>query len=98
MNVWVLWGSKTQTPLRGVQHVNTLAATAGWRWTRTKLVAGDFNGDGTADIAILHQNSDDGMNVWVLWGSKVDTPLSGKQQVNTLAASAGWRWTRSLVG
>jgi hypothetical protein len=98
-NVWVLWGSKTgTTPLSTSQLVNQLPTSQGWIWDNMKIGAGDYNGDGTSDVAILHKGSS-ATNVWVLWGSKTGTtPLSTSQLVNQLPTSQGWIWDNMKIG
>ena len=64
-----------------------LPASGTWDWAKAKAVAGDFNGDGSADIGVLPGGSGTGVNVWMLPGSKT-SPLSTRVLRN--AASEQW--------
>ncbi|MFI5672887.1 FG-GAP repeat domain-containing protein, partial [Streptomyces sp. NPDC051704] len=43
--------------------------TGSWNWDRSKVTAGDFNGDGKADVGVLYNNGrqPDGTNKSALW-------------------------------
>ncbi|WP_353962640.1 FG-GAP-like repeat-containing protein [Streptomyces sp. NBC_01214] len=48
---------------------NVTAGTGSWNWDRSKVTAGDFNGDGKADVGVLYNNgqAEDGRNQSALW-------------------------------
>ncbi|MFE5985963.1 FG-GAP repeat domain-containing protein, partial [Streptomyces wedmorensis] len=48
---------------------NVSTATGSWNWDRSKLTAGDFDGDGKADVGVLYDNgqTEDSRNVSALW-------------------------------
>jgi hypothetical protein len=81
--------------------VRSLPASTGFRYDRSKVVAGDFGDisagdDGTADHAILVMGSDGGLRVWGIGGGDDTTP----QLWHVLRRSAGWSWadSRPVVG
>ncbi|MFC5719430.1 FG-GAP-like repeat-containing protein [Streptomyces gamaensis] len=67
----------------------------GWNWNSSKLVAGDFNGDGKADVAVLYDYGvQDGRNTTGLWtftsnGSGFDAPSL------VWKSPSSWTWSRS---
>src|SRR3712207_2733493 len=58
------------------------------------MAAGDFNGNGTADVAVFHRSTDDVVTLHVFWGSKTNTPLGNSQLIRGLSRSQGWDWLR----
>ncbi|MFC8871918.1 FG-GAP-like repeat-containing protein [Streptomyces sp. NPDC057148] len=71
------------------------SGTTSWDWNRSKPVAGDFNGDGKDDIAILYNNGQnaDGRNQTKLWTSNGDTfeaPVTKWE-----SGTGSWDWNRS---
>ncbi|WP_432098616.1 trypsin-like serine protease [Streptomyces sp. WAC 04229] len=77
------------------------SATGGsWNWSRSKVVAGDFNGDGRGDVGVLYDygQGSDGTNRTALWtltssGSGFGKPV----KVWDSAAGGSWSWERSKV-
>ncbi|MEV4922548.1 transglycosylase family protein [Streptomyces roseoverticillatus] len=73
-----------------------------WNWDRSKVVAGDFNGDGKADVGVLYDNGEDGkgVNHTALWtfggnGKGFDKPNRTWESVDSGAGS--WNGSRSKV-
>ena len=84
-----------------VYRVRSLPASSGFRYDRSKVVAGDFanitaGDDGTADHVILHAGSDGGVRVYGIGGGSNTTPRLWR----VLPRSAGWTWadTRPVAG
>lgn len=82
-------------------RVRMLPASSGFRYDRSKVVAGDFGNltagdDGTADHVILHAGSDGGVRVYGIGGGSNTTPRLWR----VLSRSAGWSWadTRPVAG
>ncbi|MEG3631573.1 trypsin-like serine protease, partial [Streptomyces poriticola] len=76
------------------------AGSISWDWSRSKVVSGDFNGDGRADVGVLYDNgrTSDGANRTALWtltstGSGFGAPV----KVWDSAGSISWDWSRSKV-
>ncbi|HZM81211.1 MAG TPA: galactose oxidase-like domain-containing protein [Candidatus Limnocylindrales bacterium] len=75
-----------------VSYAGRMPASIGWDWNKIKPATGDFNSDGYADVALVHQLPDNGADLHVLWGGT--NPFTNPATfVRRLAASAGWRWT-----
>ncbi|WP_073763200.1 FG-GAP-like repeat-containing protein [Streptomyces sp. CB02923] len=73
-------------------------AKESWSWESSKLAAGDFNGDGKTDLAVLYNygRSADGRNqtgLWVFDGSK--DGLSAPRKVWNSGAQESWNWQAS---
>ncbi|WP_405453359.1 transglycosylase family protein [Streptomyces achromogenes] len=73
-----------------------------WNWDRSKVVAGDFSGDGKDDIAVLYNNGQaaDGTSKTALWrfaatGTGFDQPVRVWDNVSANVGS--WNWDRSKV-
>jgi hypothetical protein len=69
-------------------------SSVGWEWERSKVMAGDFNGDGLSDVAILYNygNGDSALFVLYSTGTGFASP--------TLVWRSGvgnWEWERSKV-
>ncbi|MFI0199798.1 MULTISPECIES: FG-GAP-like repeat-containing protein [Streptomyces] len=102
-NITALWtftstGSGFNAPVK-VWH-NDDATTGSWNWERSKPVAGDFNGDGKADIGVLYNNGQNASdkNITALWtftstGSGFSAPV--KVWHNDDATTGSWNWERS---
>jgi hypothetical protein len=67
---------------------------AGWDWNRAKVVSGDFNGDGKADVAALLDDRDGTVTLWVLLSN--GTTFS-RVQVWWSSGSTTWDWSRIKV-
>jgi hypothetical protein len=63
----------------------------GWGWNRSKLTAGDFNGDGRAEIAVLYDYSNDVTGLW-LFNSDGTSPRR-----TWVTNPGGWGWNRSKL-
>ncbi|MEU8435094.1 FG-GAP-like repeat-containing protein [Streptomyces sp. NPDC029216] len=84
-NITALWtmtstGSGFGAPVK--KWDNDDRTTGSWSWSRSKMVAGDFNGDGKADVGVLYDNGRDadGTNHTALWtftstGSGISGPV-----------------------
>ncbi|CCI53384.1 FG-GAP repeat domain-containing protein [Nostocoides jenkinsii] len=94
MYLWKINGAKTTTslsaaPVKGA----TSAGTAGWVFGSTQPVSGDVNGDGAADLTLLHAAPDAGVNLWGVWGAKSSAALTGSPGlIKSLPATSGWRY------
>lgn len=88
----VLLGSTGIPFQNSVTHMRRLSGVDGWDWNKIKTTSGDFNGDGYADVGVLHQLADDGADVHVLWGgtSIFSHPIT---HVRRLPVADGWRWS-----
>ncbi|MFD0058945.1 S1 family peptidase, partial [Streptomyces sp. NPDC127168] len=71
-----------------------------WAWSRSKVVAGDFDGDGRGDVGVLYDygQGSDGANQTALWtltssGSGFGKPV----KVWDSADGGSWAWSRSKV-
>ncbi|MEU2877536.1 FG-GAP-like repeat-containing protein [Streptomyces sp. NPDC007070] len=81
---------------------NVDAGSGSWNWDRSKVTAGDFTGDGKADVAVLYDNGQqsDGNNRTTLWtftstGSGFNAPL--RKWDNTESDVTSWNWDRSKL-
>ncbi|WP_433401432.1 FG-GAP-like repeat-containing protein [Streptomyces sp. CA-146814] len=75
---------------------NLAAGPGSWAGERSKAVAGDFNGDGKADVAVLYNNGQgtDGTFRTALWtflsnGTGFDAPV-----VKWTSGTTSWDWDR----
>ncbi|MFK8844540.1 FG-GAP repeat domain-containing protein [Streptomyces sp. Ac-502] len=70
--------------------------TGSWNADRTKLVTGDFNGDGKTDIGVLYHygKRDDGANSTGLW-SFTSTGSGFAAPVKNWESTQSWNWFRS---
>ncbi len=61
-----------------------------WLWSNIKLASGPFNGDNSADLAVIYNNA--GINIHILNGGpeKFGNTFSNMQ---SLPSSAGWDWS-----
>ena len=74
---------------------------AGWNWSQLKLTSGDFNFDGTnywGDITMLHQISDGGFDVHVLYGEPSGVFVNSATFVRRMYGTWGWDWSKIKVG
>ncbi|MBB5121702.1 FG-GAP-like repeat-containing protein [Streptomyces eurocidicus] len=79
---------------------NNDRTTGSWTWERSKPVAGDFNGDGKADLGILYNEGqgDDNMNhtaFHIMYS--YDGGIRGPKRVwdNNDRTTGSWNWERS---
>jgi hypothetical protein len=65
-----------------------------WNWDRTKLVSGDFTGDGKSDIAALYNysNVDSGLFTFTSTGTGFSAPVK-----NWESGEGNWNWDRSKI-
>ncbi|WP_414168822.1 FG-GAP-like repeat-containing protein [Streptoverticillium reticulum] len=73
-----------------------------WDWSASKIVAGDFNGDGKTDLAVLYRydKTSDGRNrtgLWVFDGSKngFDAPHMVWDSAKWGNGKESWNWDSS---
>ncbi|MFD6109299.1 transglycosylase family protein [Streptomyces yangpuensis] len=105
VNQTALWtftstGSGFSGPVKKWDNVS--AGTGSWNWDRSKLVAGDFTGDGKSDVAVFYDNgtSAGGVNQSALWTlASTGSGFSGPSRKwdNVSAGSGSWNWDRSKV-
>jgi hypothetical protein len=91
-NVHVFYGS-SGTPFQAATTQREMTAAEGWVWSQMKIVSGDFNGDGTDDLAIGAKRTDNGMGIHVLTGGANTAALnpSGSTSWRDLPGP-GWLW------
>ncbi|MEU5126697.1 FG-GAP-like repeat-containing protein [Streptomyces mobaraensis] len=80
---------------------NNDTTTGSWNADRSKLVAGDFNGDGKADLGVLYNKGQDkdGKNEVALHTfDGRDDAVSRPVKVWDNSASTSWNWYRSDLG
>ncbi|MEU6055817.1 FG-GAP-like repeat-containing protein [Streptomyces xanthochromogenes] len=70
-----------------------------WNWNASKLTAGDYNGDGKADIGILYNygQTGDGRNQTGLWTMNGTTDGVSAPQKVWDSGSGSWNWDWSDV-
>ncbi len=88
--------------IRGPKRVwdNNDRTTGSWNWERSKPVAGDFNGDGKADLGILYNEGqdDEGDNHTAFHiGYGTADGIHGPKRVwdNNDRTTGSWNWNRS---
>ncbi len=102
MQVWMSWGTASgyAAPVM-VWDSASWTGGLGWRWAASKPVAGDFNGDGRTDLAVLYDGGTDaaGNSVTRLWqlsgtGSGVGPPVMVWDSASW-TGGLGWQWAAS---
>lgn len=80
----------------GVNYTPSLAWSSGpggWDWNRSKISAGDFDGDGKSDVAILYDYGNSTSGLWFMKsGGTSVTPSFVWTNGN-----GGWDWNRSKM-
>ncbi|MFE5912902.1 FG-GAP-like repeat-containing protein [Streptomyces wedmorensis] len=104
-NVTALWtmtstGTDFGNPSKKWDNVSTNFGS--WNWDRSKMVSGDFSGDGKTDIGVLYDNGQqaDGKNVTALWtmtSTGTDFTNPSKKWDNVSTGTGSWNWDRSKV-
>ncbi|MGW8358637.1 Ig-like domain-containing protein [Streptomyces wedmorensis] len=104
-NVTALWtltstGTDFTNPSKKWDNVST--SFGSWNWDRSKMVSGDFTGDGKADVGILYDNGQqaDGTNVTALWtltSTGTDFTNPSKKWDNVSTSFGSWNWDRSKL-
>ncbi len=91
-DVYALYGTSSPSN-NSPTLLRNMPSSSGWAWSKFKLVPGDINGDGKADLTIFHQLSDDGVGIHALYGGSTPFGNSSTWVVN-LPASNGWAWSK----
>ncbi|MBL1083232.1 transglycosylase family protein [Streptomyces actinomycinicus] len=93
-------GSGFGGPVKKWDNVST--GFGSWNADRSKVTAGDYDGDGKDDVAVLYDNGQatDGTNKTALWtftstGSDFSNPVKKWDNVSTNFGS--WDWSRSKI-
>ncbi|MEW2265119.1 trypsin-like serine protease [Streptomyces sp. NPDC047868] len=76
------------------------AGSISWEWSRSKVVTGDFDGDGRDDVGVLYGNGagSDGTNRTALWTlTSSGTGFGRPEKVWDSAGTISWDWERSKV-
>ncbi|MFF8876765.1 trypsin-like serine protease, partial [Streptomyces flaveolus] len=71
-----------------------------WDWGRSKVVSGDFNGDGRGDVGVLYDNGQqsDGANRTALWTfTSTGSGFGGPVRKWDSTGSISWDWSRSKL-
>ncbi|MFD4658693.1 FG-GAP repeat domain-containing protein [Kitasatospora sp. NPDC058444] len=96
--LWTL--TSTGTGFTGPKQVwdSATDAVKSWKWNNSKVVAGDFNGDGKADMGVLYDYGRDGersrTGLWTF--TSTGAGLNSPQQVWD-SGSDSWNWAGSKV-
>ncbi len=97
MDVHVLYGGVGTPFTNSSTLVRSLSGSDGWDWTKVKTATGYFNSDGWEDVAIVHQRTDGGADIHILYGA-TGTPFTyASTFARSLPASAGWNWSQMKV-
>ncbi|MGW9061742.1 S1 family peptidase [Streptomyces sp. NPDC055733] len=96
--LWTLTsnGSGFGKPVKVWDSVGSIS----WDWGRSKVVAGDFDGDGRGDVGVLYGNGQgsDGANRTALWTlTSNGSGFGGPVRKWDSAGSISWDWERSKV-
>ncbi|MFF0560137.1 transglycosylase family protein [Streptomyces sp. NPDC004266] len=101
--VTALWtfpstGTGFGAPVKKWDNVSTNSGS--WNWDRSKLVTGDFGGDGKDDVGILYNNGQNADNVnvtalWTLTSTGTDFTNPSKKWDNVSTDFGSWNWNRS---
>jgi hypothetical protein len=96
VDIHILYGGVgTSMFTQSQTFVRSLLGTDGWDWTKIKVVAGKFNTDQYADLALLHKIADGGMDVHVLYGGAGTNMFSASYPPfirHLYGATEGWSW------
>ncbi|MEU3414885.1 FG-GAP-like repeat-containing protein [Streptomyces sp. NPDC006658] len=100
--LWTFTSTGTDFANPSKKWDNVSAGSGSWNWDRSKMVAGDFGGDGRTDIGVLYDNGEntDGSFTTALWtftstGSDFANP--SKKWDNVSTGFGSWNWDRSKV-
>ena len=95
IDVHILYGGMPIFSSSYMTFIRRLSNTAGWDWTKIKVVSGDFNADGYDDILMAHQLSDGGADMHVLYGGIGPAMFTNSTTfVRRLAGTDGWNWSQ----
>ncbi|MFJ5234538.1 CHAP domain-containing protein [Kitasatospora sp. NPDC088391] len=104
IGVHLLHGGSGATMFSTVVSARSLYGSApppgqsgGFNWNQIKVVAGRFNSDTYADLAILHQTADGGFHLYVLYGGPTGTEFTAMSDPMSFPASDGWNWANAKV-
>src|SRR5258708_37273435 len=98
VNVHILYGAGDSSAFSIEQDVRDLPFSAGWDWTKIKLAAGLFNSDPYADLALLYQASNGGVDIHVLYGGAGTSIFSNPTTIaQHLLNSDGWVWSQTIA-
>ncbi|KMS70431.1 esterase, partial [Streptomyces leeuwenhoekii] len=81
---------------------NISTSFGSWNWDRSKMVSGDFSGDGKTDVGVLYdngQNTDGSFKsaLWTFTSTGTDFANPSKKWDNVSANFGSWNWNRSKV-
>nr|WP_308346601.1 hypothetical protein [Streptomyces sp. ISL-66] len=101
-NLTALWITSTGDGFGNPVKVwdNDDRTTGSWNWNNSKLTAGDYNGDGKADIGVLYNNgqSPDGRYQTSLWTfTSTETGFNGPVKKWDVGTDS-WNWNTSKLG
>lgn len=77
--------------------IRNLPASQEWRWDDMKLALGNFTGDNTASLAIIHRLADNGMDIHILYGSTGGLFSNTSTFVRRLSFTDGWNWNTTKL-
>ncbi|MER5778284.1 transglycosylase family protein, partial [Streptomyces sp. NPDC002039] len=101
VNQSTLW-TFTSTGAGFAPPVKAWQSSESWNWDRSKLTAGDFNGDGKSDIGVLYNVGEqrDGSHQTALWTFTSTGAGFGGPQLkwdNDDRTTGSWNWDRSKL-
>jgi hypothetical protein len=70
-----------------------MSGSGSWTWAKSKVVAGDFTGDGKADLAVLYDYGNSTTGLWLF--PSTGTGIASPSRV-WLSGSGSWTWANSL--
>jgi hypothetical protein len=83
--------------LEAAPQPHNMYGASGWNWNNTKLLSGNFNGDGADDIVLATTLADNEVGVHILYGG-VGTPFQNSTtSLRTLPGSSGWNWKQTKL-
>ncbi|MFB7796451.1 trypsin-like serine protease, partial [Streptomyces sp. NPDC056086] len=93
-----LWVFKSDGTSFQAPKVFWESGASSWTWDRCKLVAGDFNGDGKDDIAVLYNYGlVDGKNNSKLWTFTSTGTTFQAPKITWDSGATSWTWDRSKL-
>ncbi|WP_253837499.1 FG-GAP-like repeat-containing protein [Actinokineospora globicatena] len=95
--LWVLPGTTARGDSASVPYRAWLSGAGGFTWANSKISAGDFTGDGKADVTAFYDYGASTTGLWIFPGTSATGDSASVPRRTWLSGAGGFTWANTKI-